>query len=101
MSAAWAVVLAVGATTVVLKGLGPVVLGGRPLPGALQRVVVLLAPTLLAALIVVATFASGRELVLDARLAGLAAAAVAIALRAPVLAVVVAAALAAALVRAI
>ena len=63
--------------------------------------VALLAPTLLAALVVVSTFASGRSLVLDARAAGIAAAAVAIVLRAPLLVTVAAAAVAAALVRAL
>lgn len=61
----------------------------------------LLAPTLLAALIVTQAFADGRHLVLDARAAGLAAAAAAVALRAPVLVVVVVAAGVAALTRAV
>ena len=52
----------------------------------------LLAPTLLAALIVTNTFATGRDLVLDARAAGLAAALVAVLLRAPVLVVILVAA---------
>ena len=60
----------------------------------------LLAPTLLAALVVVSTFASGRSLVLDARAAGMAAAVVAVVLRAPVLVVVAVAAATAAVVRA-
>jgi hypothetical protein len=59
----------------------------------------LLAPSLLAALVVTQTFADGRRLVLDARAAGVAAAAVAIASRAPLLVVVVVAAVATALVR--
>jgi len=66
-----------------------------------SRVVALLAPTLLAALVVVSTFATGRELVVDARVAGMAAAVTALALRAPTLVVVVSAAVVAALVRAI
>jgi Branched-chain amino acid transport protein (AzlD) len=76
-----------------------VLLGGRPLPTAVQRVVALLAPALLAALVATTAFASGNDLVLDARAVGLAVGVVAIALRAPVLAVVIAAAVAAALVR--
>lgn len=101
MSAAAQVVLVVGAGTVLLKGAGPLLLGGRSLPLAFQGVVALLAPTLLAALIVVQTFASGRELVLDARAAGLAAAAVGVVLRAPVLVSVALAAATAAGVRAL
>jgi branched-subunit amino acid transport protein len=101
MSAAWAVVLVTGLATVLLKGLGPLVLGGRRLPAAADGVLALLAPTLLAALVATQTFATGRHLVLDARAAGVAAGMVAVALRAPVLAVVVAAAATAALIRAL
>jgi branched-subunit amino acid transport protein len=100
MSAPWAVVLVTGAGTVALKGLGPVLLGGRPLPPRLLGVVTLLAPALLAALVVTQAFGSGKAIVLDARAAGLAAAALALALRAPVLVVVTAAAAIAAAVRA-
>ncbi len=100
MSDAWIVILVVGACTVVFKALGPVAIGGRQLPPRLQAVMALLAPTLLAALVVVSTFASGRSLVLDARAAGMAAAVVAVVLRAPVLVVVAVAAATAAVVRA-
>lgn len=96
-----AVVVACGAITVLLKSLGPVLLGGRPLPERALGVVALLAPALLAALIATNTFGSGRALVVDARAAGVAAAAVALALRAPVLAVVVIAAGVTALLRAV
>ena len=101
MSSTWVIVVAVGAATAALKGFGPVVAGGRQLPRPLLGVVSLLAPTLLAALIVTQAFADGRHLVLDARAAGLGAAALAVALRAPVLVVIVAAAATAALVRAL
>jgi branched-subunit amino acid transport protein len=96
---AWLLVALVGAGTVALKGVGPLVLGGRRLPERLTGAVSLLAPTLLAALIVTQTFAGGSALVIDARVAGVAAAALAIALRAPVLVVVAVAAVAAALTR--
>jgi len=82
-----------------IKAAGPVLLGGRPLPDPVQRVVALLAPALLAALVATTAFGSGSRLVLDARAVGLAVAAIAIALRAPILVVVIAAAAAAALVR--
>ena len=96
-----AVVIACGVITIVLKGVGPVLLGGRPLPERAGGVVELLAPALLAALIATNTFGSGRSLVLDARFAGVAVAAVALALRAPVLLVVVLAAASTALLRAV
>jgi hypothetical protein len=94
-------VVVVGVCTTVLKGLGPLAIGGRALPRPLLGVVDLLAPTLLAALIVTQAFADGRRLVLDARAAGLAVAVAAVALRAPVLVVVALAAGAAALTRAV
>jgi hypothetical protein len=99
VSTGWLLVIVVGLATVALKATGPVLVGGRELPPRLLGVVALLAPTLLAALVVTQAFADGRALALDARAAGLAAAAAAIALRAPVLAVVAVAAVVAAVVR--
>jgi branched-subunit amino acid transport protein len=99
VSEAWLAVVAVGAGTVAIKALGPVLLGGRALPERLRGVVELLAPALLAALVVVQTLGAGRALVLDARAIGLAAAGVALWRRAPVLVVLVVAAGATALVR--
>ena len=101
MTETWVLVAVVGAATIVLKALGPLAIGGRELPPPVRGVVALLAPTLLAALIVTQAFADGRHLVVDARAAGLGVALVALALRAPVLVVVVLAAGAAALVRAV
>jgi len=100
MSAEWTVVAIVGAATIAFKGLGPVALGGRELPARLRGVVALLAPTLLAALVVVSVFGRGQDLVVEAGMvAGMTAAAVAIAFRAPIIVVVAAAAVTAALVR--
>ena len=99
MSDWWLAVLVVGVGTVALKGIGPVLLGGRRLPALVAGPLALLAPALLAALVVTQTFSSGRHLVLDARAAGVGAGALAIALRAPLIVVVVTAALATALVR--
>ena len=99
MNDAWVVVAAVGAGTIVIKAAGPVLLGGRPLPERVQSVVALLAPALLAALVATTTFGTGQQLVLDARIIGVGAAAVALLLRAPVLLVVLVAAAAAALAR--
>jgi branched-subunit amino acid transport protein len=96
VSPVWAVVVAVGAGTILLKAAGPVLLGGRRLPPRLMGLVELLAPALLAALVVTQAVGGDRKLVFDARLVGLAAAVVAIRLRAPLLLVVVIAAAAAA-----
>lgn len=99
MSSTWLVVALVGAGTVAIKAAGPVLLGGRPLPDRLTRVVELLAPALLGALVAVQTFGSGEALVLDARLLGVAAAGVALWRKAPLLVVVVVAAATTALAR--
>lgn len=99
MSAAWQAVVAVGAGTVLLKAVGPVGVAGRRLPARVDGLLAMVAPAILAALVVSETFASGRSLVLDARVAGVAAGAVAVALRAPLWLVVVAGAAATALVR--
>ena len=76
-------------------------LGGRELPARTRALVGLLAPALLAALVVTQTLASGRHVVVDARLAGVAAAAGALRLRAPMLSAVVLAAAVTAAVRAL
>jgi hypothetical protein len=68
---------------------------------AVRRVAGLLPVALLAALVAVQTFAVGQTLVIDARAAGLAAAVVALLLRAPFLVVVFVAAVTAAGLRAI
>ena len=101
MSAAWTAVLVVGLATVALKGAGPVLAGGRQLPRGSARVVDLLAPALLAALVATQAFASEESLVLDERGAGLMAAGVAILLKAPLLVVVLVAAATAATLRAV
>ena len=95
----WPVVLFVGTATVCFKAAGPVLLGRRRLPDPIAGVVALLGPVLLAALVVTQTVGGDNELVLDARLAGVGAAAVAIAARAPLPAIVVVAAATTALVR--
>jgi branched-subunit amino acid transport protein len=101
MSEAWAAVLAVGAGTAVLKAVGPVGVAGRRLPDRLTELLALIAPAILAALIVVETFGNGRSLVLDARLAGAGVGLVAVLLRAPLWLVVIAGCVATALVRAV
>ena len=101
MSAVWLCVIVVGAATIAIKAAGPVRAAGRELPHSASRVMDLLAPALLAALVATQAFATDEELVLDERGAGLLAGGVAILLRAPLLVVVLAAAATAAGLRAI
>jgi branched-subunit amino acid transport protein len=101
MSEAWWTVVLVGLATIAIKGAGPVLLGGKPLPPRLGRVIGLLAPALLAALVAISTFGGERALVLDERALGVAAAGVAVGFKAPPLVVVIVAATVTALARAL
>ena len=85
----------------ILKSLGLIMLGDRQVPTRVEELLGLLPAALFGALIVVSTFASERTLMIDARAAGLAAAAVAVWRRAGIVVVVVAAAATTAAVRAI
>lgn len=99
MSPTWAVVLLVGAFTMSFKAVGPVLLGGRDLPPRLDEAFGLLAPSLLAALVVTQALGEDGEIVIDERLVGVGVAAVAIRLKAPLILVMVLAAVSTALVR--
>jgi branched chain amino acid efflux pump len=95
----WLVVAVVGAVTVAFKASGPVLLGRRRLPARAAALVDVLAPAMLAALVVTQTVGGDGEIVVDERLAGVAAGAVALRLRAPLLVVMVVAAATAGLIR--
>jgi branched-subunit amino acid transport protein len=101
VSNGWLTVLVVGVGTVLLKAVGPVGVAGRRLPTGTERLLELVAPAILAALVVVETFASGRHLVADARLAGVGAGVLCVLARAPFWVVVLCGALATAAVRAL
>jgi branched-subunit amino acid transport protein len=101
MTEVWVTIVAVSAVNFAIKAAGPVLVGGRSLPDWLTQIIALLAPALLAALVLVDTFAKEQSLVIDARAAGLGVAAIGVLVRAPMLAIVVGAAAATALVRAL
>ena len=101
MSATWTTIAGLAVSTAAIKAAGPVALGGRELPEWALRLIALVAPALLGALVVVETFGKGKDLVIDARLVGILAAAAVLAARLSVLWAVGAAAVVAALVRAI
>jgi len=96
----WIVVIAVGVATILFKAAGPLLLGHRPLGPRLQSIVDLLAPVMLTALVLTQTVGGDQEVVLDARVPGVAAAAVAVWRGAPVIVAMVIAGLVTALVRA-
>ncbi len=97
----WAAILVTAAGCYALK------LAGLSIPERVlaapivQRIAAFLPVALLAALVAVQTFATGSEVQVDARLAGVAAAVVALLLRAPFLLVVAVAAVVAAVLRAL
>lgn len=97
----WAAILVTAAGCYALK------LAGLSIPERVlatpivQRIAAFLPVALLAALVAVQTFAMGSEVQVDARLAGVAAAVVALLLRAPFLVVVAVAAVVAAALRAL
>ena len=101
MSDVWLTIGALAVATIAIKASGPLVFGGRALAPMALEVISLLAAALLAALVVTQTFADDQELVLDARAAGLAAAAGALALRRSLVVTMLSAAVATALVRAL
>ena len=99
MSGVWIVVAVVGIATVAFKAAGPVVIGRRELPPRIKSLVELLAPVMLIALVVTQTFGGDQEIEVDARVVGMGAAVVAIALRAHIIVAMAIAALVTALVR--
>ena len=85
----WIMIALLTVGTVAIKSVGPVLLGGRTLPPQMTGVVARLAPSLLAALVVVDTFGGpDRTIAVDESAIGLLAAAGALALRLPIVAVV-------------
>jgi branched-subunit amino acid transport protein len=73
---AWAVVGGCAVVTAAIKGIGPFALGGRELPEWFSSIVALLAPALLAALVVTQALADGDKLTIGADTAGVAVAGV-------------------------
>jgi hypothetical protein len=88
----WVLVLVLAAGTIALKVVGPLFAGGAAPPAALTRVIALLTPALLTGLVVTSTFASSRDLVIDARAAGVGLGLALLLLRVPLLVALVAAA---------
>ena len=99
MSGVWIVVAVVGVATIAFKAAGPVLIGRRELPPRIKSLVELLAPVMFIALVVTQTFGGDQEIEVDARVVGVGAAVVAIALRAHIIVAMAIAALVTALVR--
>lgn len=85
MITVWVVIVVVGAVSIVFKAAGPVFVGRRTLRPRVVSVVALIGPVMLTALVVTQTVGGDQEIVIDARLPGVLAAAVAVWRGAPVL----------------
>jgi uncharacterized membrane protein len=95
----WRLVVLIGVGTIVLRGAAPAVLAGRRLGPRTMATIELLPPALLAALVATQAFSTKSTLVVDERALGLAAAMIALLLRAPLLLVIAAAAVTTAVAR--
>jgi branched-subunit amino acid transport protein len=76
MTWTWMFALALG--TYAMRASAPLFLGSRQLPLLAERIVTLAAVSLIAALVATSTFANGKSLHLDARVAGVAVGAIAV-----------------------
>src|SRR3954464_13818854 len=101
MTSVWITIAALAVGTFAAKIAGPRAVGDPGPDGRGRRVTRLVAPAILAGLVVYETFTAGDGFAIDARLAGLAAPAAGLAARLPMIAVVLPAAAATALTRAL
>ena len=99
-TAVWITIVTVALASAVIRAFGPILVGGRELSQSANAVIALLAPALLAALVVTQTFGGDGRLVLGEKAIGVVVAAAALVLRAPVLLAVALSVVATALARA-
>jgi branched-subunit amino acid transport protein len=95
----WTLIGLCALVTAAIKAAGPIALGGRELPAWFTRVIALMAPALLAALVCVSALADGKHLGIGADTIGVAAAGVVLWRGASVIAGVAVAAVVTALLR--
>lgn len=103
MTAAWITIAVLAVATAAIRAAGPIAVGERELSAPLQRVVALLAPALLAALVVTQTLGetTSSDVVVDERAAGVAAAGAVLAFKGPMLLAIAVAATVTAVLRAL
>lgn len=95
----WTFVFLLAGTAYAFKVLGLVLVGDRSLPPVVDRCLALIPAALIAAIVMLNTFADGQHLQIDARAAGVGAAVVAAWRKAPLIVVIVIGAAVTALVR--
>ena len=101
MTALWITIVVVALVSAAIRASGPILVGDRELPPSMSAVIALLVPALLTALVLTQTFGEDGQLVVDEKAIGVAIAAVALVLRAPVLVAVMLAVVTTALARAL
>jgi branched-subunit amino acid transport protein len=101
VTAVWITIVVVALVSAAIRAFGPILVGARELPPSMGAVIALLVPALLTALVVTQTFGEDGRLVVDEKAIGAAVAAVALALRTPVVLAVALAVVATALARAL
>lgn len=99
MTSVWVSIAVVSVASFLMKAAGPVLIGSRDLPRPLLAVIALLAPAILASLVVVGTLSEEGRLSVDAQTVGVAVAGAAFVLRLPMLVAITLGALTAALLR--
>lgn len=97
----WWTIAGCTVVTALIKAAGPVALGGRTMPPRLVGVISLMAPALLAALVVTSTFAVGDRWHVDAHTVGVGVGGVILLRRGPLVVAVLAAVAVTALLRAV
>jgi hypothetical protein len=86
LAEAWVLLAWLIATTAAIRAAGPITVGGRELPARAMGVVALLAPALLAALVMTETFGGAdSDFTVDERVLGVAGAGAVLALRGGIL----------------
>jgi branched-subunit amino acid transport protein len=101
VTALWITIVVVALVSAAIRASGPILVGDRELPPSMGAVIALLVPALLTALVLTQTFGEDGQLVVDEKAIGVAIAAVALVLRAPVLVAVMLAVVTTALARAL
>lgn len=101
MTTVWITIAGLALVTAGTKAIAPALAARGERSPRVARVIAMLPPALMAALVVTGTLADGDRLVLDARIVGIGVACLALALRVPMLGALVLAAVSTALVRAL
>lgn len=97
----WWTIAGCTVVTAIIKGIGPVALGGREIPPRFSGVIAFMAPALLAALVVTNTFALGDEWTVGTHTVGVAVGGLILVRRGPLVLAVAAAVAVTALLRAV